>query len=84
MITHPEPYVQEGEVKWATGSLITNKTSGHDGFPAELFQILKDDPVKVMHSVCQQIWKTQNAHRTRKGQFHSNPKEGQRQRMLKL
>ena len=63
VITHPEPYVQEGEVKWATGSLITNKTSGHDGFPAELFQILKDDHVKVMHSVYQQIWKTQNAHR---------------------
>ena len=51
---------------WALGGIATNKTSGGDGIPIELFQILKDDAVKVLHSVCQQIWK---AHRTRKGQF---------------
>ena len=59
VITHPESYIQECEDKWATGSLITNKTNGGDGIPAELFQILKDDAVKVLHIVCQQIWKTQ-------------------------
>ena len=64
--------------------MIINKTNGGDGIPAELFQILKDDAVKVLHLVCQQIWKTQKTHRTRNGQVHSNPKEGQCQRMLKL
>ena len=59
MITHLEPDILEYEVKWALGSIITNKARGGDGIPAELFQILKDDAVKVMHSVCQQIWKTQ-------------------------
>ena len=56
--THLEPDILECEVKWALGSITTNKASG-DGIPAELFQILKDDAVKVLHSICQQIWKTQ-------------------------
>ena len=57
--THLEPDILECEVKWALGSITTNKVSGGDGIPVELFQILKDDAVKVLHSVCQQIWKTQ-------------------------
>ena len=59
MITHLEPDILECEVKWALGSITTNKASGGDGIPVELFQILKDDAVKVLHSICQQIWKTQ-------------------------
>ena len=59
MITHLEPDILECEVKWALGSITTNKASGSDGIPVELFQILKDDAVKVLHSICQQIWKTQ-------------------------
>ena len=59
MITHLEPDILGCEVKWALGSITTNKASGGDGFPVELFQILKDDAVKVMHSIFQQIWKTQ-------------------------
>ena len=59
MITHLEPDIQECKVKWALGSITKNKTSGGDGIPIELFQILKDDAVKEMHSICQQIWKTQ-------------------------
>jgi len=59
MITHLEPNILECEIKWALGSIITNKASGHDEIPVELFQILKDDAVKVLHSICQQIWKTQ-------------------------
>ena len=59
MITHLEPNILECEVKWALGSITTNKASGGDGIPVELFQILKDDAVKVLHSICQQIWKTQ-------------------------
>ena len=59
MITHLEPDILECEVKCALGSITANKASGGDGIPAELFQILKDDAVKVLHSVCQQIWKTQ-------------------------
>ena len=59
MITHLEPDILEGEVKWALGSITMNKASGDDGIPAELFQILKDDAVKVLHSICQHIWKTQ-------------------------
>ena len=59
VLTHSEPDIMECEVKWALGSITTNKASGGDGIPAELFQILKDDAVKVPHSVCQQIWKTQ-------------------------
>ena len=59
VITHLEPDILECEVKWALGSITTNKTSGCDGIPVELFQILKDDAVKVLHSIRQQIWKTQ-------------------------
>ena len=59
MITHLEPDILECEVKWALGSISTNEASGGNVFPVELFQILKDDAVKVLHSVCQQIWKTQ-------------------------
>ena len=59
VVTHLEPDILECEVKWALGSITTNKASGGDGIPIELFQILKDDAVKVLHSICQQIWKTQ-------------------------
>ena len=59
MISHLEPDILECEVKWALGSITTNNVSGGDGIPAELFQILKDDAVKVLHSICNQIWKTQ-------------------------
>ena len=59
VITHLEPDILECEVKWALGSITTNKASGDDGIPVELFQILKDDAVKELHSICQQIWKTQ-------------------------
>ena len=59
MITHLEPDMLECEVKWALGSITMNKASGGDGIAVELFQILKDDAVKVLHTICQQIWKTQ-------------------------
>ena len=59
VITHLEPDILECEVKWALGSIIMNKASGGDGIPVELFQILKDDAVKVLYSICQKIWKTQ-------------------------
>ena len=59
VITHLELDILECEVKWALGSITTNKASGGDGIPVELFQILKDDAVKGLHSICQQIWKTQ-------------------------
>ena len=59
LITHLEPDILECEVKWALESITMNKASGGDGIPVELFQILKDDAVKVLHSICQQIWKTQ-------------------------
>ena len=59
MITHLELDILEGEVKWALGSITTNKASRGDGIPVELFQILKDDAVKVLHSICHQIWKIQ-------------------------
>ena len=58
VITHLEPDILECEVKWALESITTNKASGSDGIPVELFQILKDDAMKVLHSICQQIWKT--------------------------
>ena len=67
--THLEPDILECEVKWALGSITINKASGNDGIPVELFQILKDDAVKMLHSICQQIWKMQQCHRTGKGQF---------------
>ena len=59
MITHLEPDILECEVKWVLGSITMNEASGGDGFSVELFQILKDDAVKVLHAICQQIWKTQ-------------------------
>ena len=59
MIVHLEPDILECEVKWALGSIITKKDSGGDGILAELFQILRDDTVKVLYTVCQQVWKTQ-------------------------
>ena len=59
VITHLQPDILECEVKWALGSIATNKASGGDGIPVELFQILKDDAAKVLHSICQQIWNTQ-------------------------
>ena len=84
VITHLEPDILECEAKGALGSITTNKASGGDGIPVELFQILKDDGVKVLHSICQQIWKTQQWPQHWKRCFHSSPKEGQCQRMLKL
>ena len=85
VITHLEPSILECEVKGALGSIITNKASGGDGIPAELFQILKDDAVQVLHSICQQIWKTQRWPQDKKNvSFHSNSKERYCQRMLKL
>ena len=84
VITHLEPDILECEVKWALGSITTNKASGSDEIPVELFQILKDSAVKVLHSICQQIWKTQQWSQTEKVSFHPNPKERQCQRMLKL
>ena len=59
VITHLEPDILECDVKWALGSITTNKASGGDGIPTELFQVLKDDALKMLHSICQQIWKTQ-------------------------
>ena len=85
MITHLEPDILEWQVKWALGNITTNKVSGGDGIPVELFQILKGDSVKVLHSICQQIWKThQWPQDGKKVSFHSNPKEGQCQRRLEL
>ena len=69
MITYLEPDILECEVKWSLESITMNKASGGDGIPVELFQLLKDEVVKVLHSICQQIWKTQQWHRTGKGQF---------------
>ena len=85
MITHLEPDILECEVKWALGSITKNKASGGDRIPVELFQILKDDAVKVLHSICQQIWKTQQCPKDwKKVSFHSNPKERAFHSMLKL
>ena len=68
-ITHLEPHILECEVKWALGSIIMNKASRGDGIPVELFQILEDDVMKVLHSICQQIWKTPQWPQDWKGQF---------------
>ena len=77
VITHLEPDILEWEVKWALGSITTNKASRGGGIPAELFQILKDDAVKVLHSICQQIWKTQQWPQDWKGSvFIPIPKKG--------
>ena len=75
VITHLEPVILECEVKLALGSITTNKASGGDGIPVELFQILKDDAVKVLHSVCQQIWKTQQWPQDWKRSVLGNAKE---------
>ena len=85
VITHLEPDTLESKVKWGLGSITMNKASGGGGIPADLFQILKDDAVKVLHSICQQIWKTQQWPQDwRKVSFHSKPKERPCQRMFKL
>ena len=93
VITHLESDILECEGKWALGNIITNKASGGNGIPVELSQILKDDAVKVLHSICQHIWKTQHWLQDWKCfhfnfhfhfSFHFNPKERQCQRMLKL
>ena len=84
MITHLEPDILECKVKWALGSITTSKVSGGDGIPVELLQILKDDAVKVLHSICQEIWKIQQWPQDwKRSGCHSNPKERQCQRMLK-
>ena len=82
--THLKPDNLEWEVKRALGSIIMNKANGGDGISAEPFQILKDDAVKVLHSIYQQIWKTAVATGLEKVSFHAKPKEGQWQRMFKL
>ena len=85
VITHLEPDILECKVKWALGSITVNKAIGGDEIPVELFQILKDDAVKVLHSICQHIWKTQQWPQDwKRSVFISNPKERQCQRMLKL
>ena len=70
MIHDLEPDILECEVNWALESITTNKASGGDGIPVELFQILKDDAVKVLHSICQKIWKTQHWPQDWKSQFY--------------
>ena len=85
VVTHLESDILECAVKAALGSITTSKASGGDGIPVELFQILKDDAVKVLHSICQQIWKTQQWPQDwKRSSFHSSPKERQCQRMFKL
>ena len=85
VITHLEPDILECKVKWTLESITTNKASEADRIPVELFQILKNDAVKVLHSIYQQIWKTQAvAKGLEMVNFHSYPKEGQCQRMFKL
>ena len=77
VITHLEPDILECQVKWALGSITMNKASGDDGIPAEIFQILKDDAVKVLHSVCKQIWKMQQWPQDwKRSVFISIPKKG--------
>ena len=83
-MTHLEPEILEYEVKWVLGSITMRKASGGEGIPAELFEILKDDAVKVLHSICQQIWKTAVATELEKVRLHSNSKEGQWQLLFKL
>ena len=76
MVTHLKPDILEYEAKWDLRSITMNKASEGDGIPAELFQILKDDALKVLHSICQQIWKTRQCSGLEKVCFHSNPKKG--------
>ena len=80
VITHLEPDILECEVKWALESITTNKASGGDGIPVELFQILEDDAVKVLHSIASKFGKLSSGHRTGKGQF---PFQSQRKAMPK-
>ena len=76
VFTHLEPDILECEVKWVLGSITTNKASGGDGIPVELFQILKDDAVKVLYSICHKIWKTQQwLHDWKRSVFIPNPKK---------
>ena len=75
-ITYLEPHILECEVKWALGNITMNKASGGDGISVDLFQILKDDAVKVLHSICQKIWKTQKATGLEKSLFIQIPKKG--------
>ena len=84
VITGLEPDILECEVKWALGSITTNKVNGGDGIPVELYQILKDAAVKVLHSICQQIWKTQQWSQDWKDQFSFQSQKRQCQRMFKL
>ena len=80
-MAHLEPDILECEVKWALGSITTNKASAGDGIPVELFQIVKDDAVKVLHSVCQQTWKTQQCPQDwKRSVFFSIPKKGNPQK----
>ena len=74
MITHIEPDILECKVKWALGNITTNKANGGDGIPGELFQVLKADAVKMLHSICQQIWKTQQD--WKRSVFIPSPKKG--------
>ena len=83
--TNLEPDILECEVKWALGSITMIKASGGDGIPVELFQILKDDAEKVLHSICQQIWKTQQqSHDWKRSVFIPIPKKAKCQKMFKL
>ena len=85
VVTHLQPDILECEVKQALGSITTNKASGGDGIPVELFKTLRDDPVKVLQSICQQIWKTQQwSHDKKKVSSHSNTKERRCPRMFEL
>ena len=84
VITDLEPDILECEVKWALESITTNKASEGEGIPGEPFQILKDDAMKVLHSICQQIGKLRSGHRTGKGQFSFQYQKRQCQRMFKL
>ena len=85
VITHLEPEILECKVKWALGSITVNKAREGDGIAVELFQILKDDAVKVLYSLCQQIWKTQQWPQDwKRSVFIPTPKKGNAQRMLKL
>ena len=84
VITHLEPDILGWEVKWALGSITTNKASGGDGTPVELFQILKDDTVKALHSICQHIWKTQQWPQDwKRSVFIPIPKKGNAREMFK-
>ena len=84
VITHLEPDIVECEVKWALGSITVNKANGGDGIPVELFQILKDDAVKVLHSICQQVWKIQQWPQDWKRSVFIPVSKRQCQRMFKL